>query len=306
MPKFDFPKFLEYNKTHKVTSFFTVPPIYLLIAKSPLVTDQFATLQHAITGAAPMGPELMAMAQAKLGCQISQTWGLSETTGSMTVMPWDQHDDTGGVSPLMPNCKMRIVCDDEKDVKEGEEGELLCKGPNVCKGYFDNEKATRESFTHDGWFKTGDIGVRRDGKFYVVDRKKVRLAHLPFARNPYTYRLSQELIKYKGLQVAPAELEALLLSHDKILDAAVIGIPDPNGSGNELPRAYVVADQAKIDAEEIKKFVKENLAQHKQLRGGVVYLEAIPKSPSGKILRRELRDAVKREQKAEQAEQAKL
>ena len=173
MPKFDFPKFLEYNKQHKVTTFFTVPPIYLLIAKSPLVNDQFATAEHCITGAAPMGPELMAMAQAKLGCHISQTWGLSETTGSMTVMPWDQHDETGSVSPLMPNCRMRIVDDDERDVKEGDEGELICRGPNVCKGYYDNEKATKESFTADGWFKTGDIGLRRDGKFYVVDRKKV-------------------------------------------------------------------------------------------------------------------------------------
>ena len=106
---------------------------------------------------------------------------------------------------------------------------------------------------------------------------------------------SQELIKYKGLQVAPAELEALLLSHDRILDAAVIGVPDPDGSGNELPRAYIVADKAKIGEEEVKAFVKANLARHKQLRGGVVYLKAIPKSPSGKILRRELRESVKRE-----------
>ena len=108
----------------------------------------------------------------------------------------------------------------------------------------------------------------------------------------------QELIKYKGLQVAPAEIEALLLSHDKILDAAVIGVSAPDGSGNELPRAYVVANKSKISEQEIKDFVKENLAQHKQLRGGVIWLEAIPKSPSGKILRRELRDAAKKEGKA--------
>lgn len=176
MPKFDFPKFLEYNKSHKISTFFTVPPIYLLIAKSPLVTDQFRTVEHCITGAAPMGPELMALAQQKLGCNISQTWGLSETTGSMTVMPWDQHDETGSVSPLMPNCRMRILDDEERDVKEGEEGELCCKGPNVTKGYYGNEQATREAFTKDGWFKTGDVGVRKDGRFYVVDRKKVWFA----------------------------------------------------------------------------------------------------------------------------------
>jgi 4-coumarate--CoA ligase len=175
MPKFDFPLFLQHNATHRITTFFTVPPIYLLIAKSPAVTNQFATLEHAITGAAPMGPELMALAQQKLGCNISQTWGLSETTGSMTVMPWDQHDESGSVSPLMPNCRMRILDDEENDVEEGEEGELCCKGPNVTTGYYGNEQATREAFTRDGWFKTGDVGVRREGRFYVVDRKKVRL-----------------------------------------------------------------------------------------------------------------------------------
>ena len=106
--------------------------------------------------------------------------------------------------------------------------------------------------------------------------------------------MNQELIKYKGLQVAPAELEALLLSHDQITDAAVIGISAPDGSGNELPRAYVVS---KMPEQEIKDFVKANLAQHKQLRGGVFYLDAIPKSASGKILRRELREMAKKEAK---------
>jgi acyl-coenzyme A synthetase/AMP-(fatty) acid ligase len=109
------------------------------------------------------------------------------------------------------------------------------------------------------------------------------------------------LIKYKGLQVAPAELEAILLSHNLILDAAVIGVPDPSGSGNELPRAYIVADKSKISDQEIKAFVSQNLAQHKQLRGGVIYLDAIPKSASGKILRRELREMAKRERVAGQA-----
>ncbi|KAK5313942.1 hypothetical protein LTR93_010712 [Exophiala xenobiotica] len=278
MPRFDFGKFLEYNKKFRITFFFTVPPIYLLIAKSPLVTDQFESMHHAVTGAAPMGAELQSLAEQKMGCQISQTWGLSESTGSVTGMPWGEDDNgTGSVSPLLPNTRMRIVDDDEVDLEEGMEGEFILQGPMITKGYWDNEKAKRDSFTKDGlWFKTGDVGLVRNGRFYVVDRKK-------------------ELIKYKGLQVAPAELEALLLSHELILDAAVIGVSDPDGSGNELPRAYVVADRAKISADQIKEFVRKNLAQHKQLRGGVVYLGAIPKSPSGKILRRELRDMVKRE-----------
>ena len=230
-----------------------------------------------------MGAELQNLAEKRFGCQISQTWGLSETTGSVTAMPWDQKDDTGSVSPLLPNVRMRMVDDEENDVEKGQEGEFIMQGPMVTRGYWDNAVATKEAFTKDGaWFKTGDVGVCRDGKFYVVDRKK-------------------ELIKYKGLQVAPAELEALLLSHNLILDAAVIGVPDPADSGNELPRAYVVADRSKISEEKIKAFVKENLAQHKQLRGGVVYLDAIPKSASGKILRRELRDTAKQERVAGQA-----
>lgn len=283
MPKFDFTKFLEYNKKFEISFFFTVPPIYLLIAKSPLVTDQFRHLKHAISGAAPMGAELQALAEKKLGCSISQTWGLSETTGSVTGMPWDEDDQTGSVSPLLPNVRMRVVDDDENDVEEGAEGEFIMQGPMVTKGYWKNDTATKETFTRDGkWFKTGDIGVARDNMFYVVDRKK-------------------ELIKYKGLQVAPAELEALLLSHDKIQDAAVIGVPCPLGTGNELPRAYVVADKNIISEDDIKAFVKNNLAQHKQLRGGCIFLDAIPKSPSGKILRRELRELAKKEAKKEAA-----
>ncbi|KAJ4369152.1 hypothetical protein N0V83_006236 [Neocucurbitaria cava] len=280
MPRFDFPGFLEYNAKYKITYFFTVPPIYLLIAKSPNVTDQFKTLEVAISGAAPLGKDLQHAASQKLGgpdCFISQTWGLSETTGSATVMPRDMKDDTGSVSPLIPNMLARLIDDDGKDVEIGKPGEVLVKGPVVCKGYYQNEAANKESFTGD-WFHTGDIAEFRNGLFYIVDRKK-------------------ELIKYKGLQVAPAELEALLLNHDDILDAAVIGVDADNGT-NEVPRAYVVADKNKMSAQQIIEYVKKNVANHKQLRGGVVFLDAIPKSPSGKILRKDLRVLAKREQGA--------
>ncbi|KAF2131187.1 4-coumarate-CoA ligase-like protein [Dothidotthia symphoricarpi CBS 119687] len=280
MPRFDFAQFLEYNAKYKITFFFTVPPIYLLIAKSPAVTDQFKTLEIAISGAAPLGKELQHAASQKLGgpeCFISQTWGLSETTGSATVMPIGMNDDTGSVSPLIPNMLARLVDDNGKDVEPGQPGEVLIKGPVVCKGYYQNAAANAESFTGD-WFHTGDIAEFRDGLFYIVDRKK-------------------ELIKYKGLQVAPAELEAVLLSHPDILDAAVIGIETDDGT-NEVPRAYVVADQKKIGESEIVEFVRQNVASHKQLRGGVVFLDLIPKSPAGKILRKDLRVLAKRERGA--------
>jgi 4-coumarate--CoA ligase len=280
MPRFDFIQFLEYNAKYGITFFFTVPPIYLLIAKSDAVTDQFKTLQIAISGAAPLGKDLQHAASQKLGgpdCFISQTWGLSETTGSATIMPMGTHDDTGSVSPLMPNMLARIVDDAGADVSPGQRGEVLVQGPVVCKGYYENDAANKESFT-GAWFHTGDIAEFRNGLFYIFDRKK-------------------ELIKYKGLQVAPAELEALLLNHPDILDAAVIGIETDDGT-NEVPRAYVVADQKKICAKQIAEYVKANVASHKQLRGGVVFLDVIPKSPSGKILRKDLRVLAKREQGA--------
>ncbi|KAI8934923.1 hypothetical protein NX059_008592 [Plenodomus lindquistii] len=282
MPRFDFEQFLEYNARYKITFFFTVPPIYLLIAKSPLATDQFKTLEVAISGAAPLGKELQHAASQKLGgpeCFISQTWGLSETTGSATVMPIGMNDDTGSVSPLMPNMLARMIDDDGKDVEPGTPGEVLIKGPVVCKGYFENDAANAEAFTND-WFHTGDIAEFRNGLFYIVDRKK-------------------ELIKYKGMQVAPAELEALLLSNENILDAAVIGVEVDQGT-SEAPRAYVVADRNKISAEAIVEWVKGKVAGHKELRGGVVFLDAIPKSPAGKILRKDLRVLAKK------AEGAKL
>jgi 4-coumarate--CoA ligase len=145
------------------------------------VTDQFGSLVHAMSGAAPMGAELQAIAEKKLGCQVSQAWGLSESTGYVTAMPWDEKDETGSVSPLLPNVRMRIVDEGENDVEEGLRGELIIQGPMVTRGYWDNEAATKEAFTKDGaWFKTGDVGICRTGKFYVVDRKK-------------------ELIKYKGI-----------------------------------------------------------------------------------------------------------
>ncbi|KAL9115668.1 MAG: hypothetical protein Q9227_000036 [Pyrenula ochraceoflavens] len=270
MPKFEFEKFLEYNKKYQISFFFTVPPIYLLIAKHPAVTDQFDHLQHAVSGAAPLGKELQHAASRKLGkgkTFISQTWGLTETTGSATLLQKDEMDDTGSVSKIMPNISIRVIDDEGVDVKPGEAGELCCKGPIITKGYYKRPDATAAAFFEDGWFRTGDIGLVKDSLVYIVDRKK-------------------ELIKYKGLQVAPAELEGLLLSHPLIADAAVIGVP---GEGTELPRAYIVADQAKISGAEVVAYVKANVASHKQLRGGVVFIDSIPKSASGKILRKDLR-----------------
>lgn len=176
MARFDFPKFLEYNKRYKITFFFSVPPIWLAIAKHPGVADHLDTVTDASSGAAPLGAQLQIDAEAKLGKEqgtLTQVWGLTETTGAITVMEPGQRDHTGSVGPLLANHEARIVDDNAKDLEPGVPGEVWVKGPVVFKGYWKNDKANRESFV-DGWFCTGDIGVFKDGKLYIVDRKKVK------------------------------------------------------------------------------------------------------------------------------------
>ncbi|KAJ7346647.1 hypothetical protein DFH08DRAFT_197082 [Mycena albidolilacea] len=268
MSKFDFAQFLEYNRSLEITTLFSVPPIYLLCAKSPLVEDHFRSLKAALGGAAPLGKNLQIEVSKKLGVFLAQTWGLTETTGSVSGGEINIEDLSGSVGPLFPHINIKIIDDDGNDCAPGTPGEVLVQGPIVTKGYFNNPEADVGSFK-DGFFCTGDIGFIEDGRVFIVDRKK-------------------ELIKYKGLQVAPAELEALLISHPHILDAGVIGIFDEE-LATEVPRAYVVADRAVFSAAAIKDFVKSRLASHKQLRGGVEFVPAIPKSAAGKILRKELR-----------------
>ncbi|KAK5370418.1 hypothetical protein LTS03_000810 [Exophiala xenobiotica] len=278
MRKYEWSKLLQYVKEYEITAFYTVPSIYLRISKSPDVKDHFKTIDAASTGAAPMDGELQNAANSRLGTGetlIGQTWGLSETTGAVTMMPRGQSDVSGSISPIMQNVEIRMVDDNYNDVEPGQEGELLVRSPLVTQGYFNNPQATKDAF-HDGWFCTGDIGVLRDGKFYIVDRKK-------------------ELLKYKGLQVAPAEIENLLITHPRIQEAAVVGVNLPDDPGTDLPRAYVVARPSEISEEEVKDYVKQRLAPYKQLRGGVVFVEEIPKNAIGKMLRRELRERAKRE-----------
>jgi 4-coumarate--CoA ligase len=175
MPKYRWEKFLEYAAKYKPTTLYTVPSIYLRIAKSPEVTTQFDQVISASTGAAKMDGDLQKAANAKMGNEltfIGQTWGLSETTGAITAQRAGQHDDTGSISPVLPNMQIRCVDDNSNDVEPGQPGELICKGDIVTKGYFNNPQATAESF-HDGWFYTGDVAIEKDGKFYIVDRKKV-------------------------------------------------------------------------------------------------------------------------------------
>ncbi|KAG9252150.1 uncharacterized protein F5Z01DRAFT_626174 [Emericellopsis atlantica] len=279
MPGFNFEDFVKYAEQLRITVFFTVPPIFMAIAKHPAVKDQFRFMKGAMSGAAPLTGDLQDAASKKLGLEegITQTWGMSETTGSATYIPPGRTVRMGSLGPLLPNVLMRLVDDDGNDVKRGEAGEALIKGPIVSPGYHDNDKANRESYTSDGWLRTGDILREDDGEFWVVDRKK-------------------ELIKYKGLQVAPAELEGLLASHPAVLDAAVIGIQQDD---TEVPRAYVVLAPpavGKVKEVDLAQFVEGKVAHYKKLRGGIKFVDSVPRSPSGKILRKDVREMRKREE----------
>lgn len=205
MKNYDYKSFIEYHRKFRPAYQFTVPPIWLRIAKDDNVTDHFNGLQVAITGSAPIGTATVREIRAKLGkgnAVVAQTWGITEATGVITAMSWG--DPHWSVGDLVPNMRLRVVDDNDNDISDSSRGEMLIGGPLIAPGYHNKPEITQESFV-EGWYHTGDIGVAEENRYYIVDRKK-------------------ELIKYKGQQVAPAELEALLTSHDRIADAAVIGI----------------------------------------------------------------------------------
>ncbi|RKP15150.1 hypothetical protein BJ684DRAFT_7463 [Piptocephalis cylindrospora] len=274
-PKFDFTLFLELIVKYRITMSHVAPPICLALAKHPAVPNyDLSSVRSLVSGAAPLDGELAKAVLDRTGIIVRQGYGMSETAPLVTLVP-ELDFQTGSSGILVPNMEAKIVDPAGRPLGIGEEGELCLKGPNVTRGYWKNPRATAETMDADGFLHTGDV-VRRDerGHVYVVDRIK-------------------ELIKYKGFQVAPAELEALLLTHQEIDDVAVIGIMHPE-MATEVPLAYVVRKpQSALTEEEVVAYVASMLAAHKQLRGGVRFIDAIPKSGAGKILRRILRDAAK-------------
>ncbi len=271
LPKFELPNFLETIQTYRITVANIVPPILLALAKHPLVANyDLSSLRFLGSGAAPLGEELAMAAETRLKTTVRQGYGLTETSPVTHFHPLDgPRTSHGSIGPLIANTEARIVnADTGEDVATGERGELWLRGPQIMKGYFNRPEATALCMTKDGWFKTGDVAIVDDqGWFVIVDRVK-------------------ELIKYKGMQVAPAELEAHLLAHPAIADAAVIPIPDEEAG--EVPKAYVVI-RAPITGEEIMAWIAERVSPYKKIRQ-VEITDAIPKSPSGKILRRFLVD----------------
>ena len=269
MPRFDLEQFLNLIQKHRVTLSHIVPPIVLQLAQNPIIDNyDLSSLKMIFSGAAPLGEELSRACMKRVGCSIRQGYGMTETSPVTHSSPPNPDDmKLGAVGTAAPNTECKLV-DPATGAELGphQEGEVWVRGPQVMKGYLNNLEATANTIDSDGWLHTGDIGYAdQDGHFFIVDRMK-------------------ELIKYKGFQVAPAELEAVLLSHPAIGDAAVI--PCADEEAGEVPKAFVVLSGT-ATAEEIMDFVGERLAPHKRIRF-VEFIAQIPKSASGKILRRVL------------------
>jgi acyl-CoA synthetase (AMP-forming)/AMP-acid ligase II len=279
MQRFDLERVLEVMQKYGVTYAHLVPPIILALTKHPVVDNYDLSKLHTIfSGAAPLGENVTRACLERLNCQIMQGYGMTETSPVIHMSPSDPSQiKHGAVGQCLPNTECKIV-----DMETGgalghnREGEICMRGPQVMKGYLNRPEATSATIDADGWLHTGDIGYAdEDGHFYIVDRAK-------------------ELIKYKGFQVAPAELEALLLSHPAIADAAVIPVADEEAG--EIPKAFVVL-KTDVSDEELMSFVAERVAPYKKIRL-IERIEQIPKSASGKILRRVL-VARERERKPE-------
>ncbi|MFD5265365.1 4-coumarate--CoA ligase family protein [Streptomyces sp. NPDC058335] len=277
LPRFDLETFLAAIQNHRITGLYVAPPIVLALAKHPAVARyDLSSLRYVISAAAPLDAGLAAACSARLNLPpVGQAYGMTELSPGTHVVPLDamREAPAGTVGKLIAGTEMRIVSldDPDKDLDVGEPGEILIRGPQIMKGYLGRPDATDAMIDGDGWLHTGDIGrVDADGWLFVVDRVK-------------------ELIKYKGFQVAPAELEALLLTHPGIADAAVVG--EYNDDGNEVPHAYVVRQPTAPDLAEgeVAMYVAERVAPYKRVRL-VTFIDAVPRAASGKILRRELRD----------------
>ncbi|KAJ5654696.1 hypothetical protein N7490_001699 [Penicillium lividum] len=287
MRRFDLEEYLVNVEKYNITDLAMVPPIVIAILMSPIsMTKPFLKkVRAAACGAAPLDMAIQSRFRSTLmggDSPFTQVWGMTETSCVATMFPYPEHDDTGSVGRLIPNLEAKLIDDEGRNISAfGVRGELCVRGPTVTPGYYKNPEANASSFDLEGWYRTGDIAYcdQATRKWYIVDRKK-------------------ELIKVRGFQVAPPEIEAVLLSHPQIVDAAVIGITFP-GADTEYPRAYIVRRPGdagqKLTEEAVQDWVLQRLSKYKALTGGVKFVGSIPKNPSGKILKRVLREDAKKE-----------
>jgi acyl-CoA synthetase (AMP-forming)/AMP-acid ligase II len=268
LPRFDPEAALNIIQERKVTDLYCVPPVVLALVNLPTLGDfDLPSLRFLMSGAAPLPAEVGRQAAAKLECVVMQGYGMTESSPITNVNPMSSPRE-GTVGPPVADTQERIVSlETGLEVGPGEIGELLVYGPQVMLGYWNNPDATTETITPDGWLRTGDIVTADpDGYVRIHDRKK-------------------EMIKYKGYQIAPAELESLLMEHPGVRDAAVI--PKADAEAGEVPKAFIVPREPGLDLQDVLSFVAEKVAPYKKIRH-IEIVDAIPKNPSGKILRRQL------------------
>lgn len=268
MPRFDLERFLALIQEHRVTFVAVPPPVMAALAHHPTVGEyDLSSLELIVSGGAPLGDGLQrAVAERFPNAAVGQGWGMTETTVGATGPDRRLGTTPGSVGRVMPGTELRVVDPrSRRDLGVGERGELWVRGPQVMQGYLGNPDATAGILDADGWLRTGDLGyVDGNGNVFVVDRLK-------------------ELIKVNAYQVAPAELEALLVTHPQVADVAVVGRPDE--ARGEVPVAVVVRRGEEIDGDELMGWVAGRVAPHKRIRA-VRFVDAIPKTPSGKVLRR--------------------
>ncbi|XP_071711994.1 4-coumarate:CoA ligase 1-like [Rutidosis leptorrhynchoides] len=277
MQKFEIVSFLELIEKYKVTIGPVVPPIVLTIANNEELVDKYdmSSIRTVMSGAAPLGKELEDTVRSKFpNAKLGQGYGMTEA-GPVLAMclafakePFEIK--SGACGTVVRNAEMKIVDPDTgASLPKNQRGEICIRGDQIMKGYLNDPESTKNTIDSEGWLHTGDIGIiDDDDELFIVDRLK-------------------ELIKYKGFQVAPAELESLLLTHPEISDAAVVSMV--NDVAGEVPVAYVVkTNDSSVTEDEIKQFVSKQVVFYKRI-SRVFFIDAIPKSPSGKILRKDLR-----------------
>jgi acyl-CoA synthetase (AMP-forming)/AMP-acid ligase II len=278
VPGFDPRVFLEVVPKYKINLTVLVPPIILFLNKHPMAAKaDLSSLIQVVSGAAPLGAEMVEEFHAKQPqCCVGQGYGLTETAPVLTMNPIDSCSSKPAAAGIpVASTELKIIDPlTGSECAPGDHGELYCRGPQLMLGYLNNPKATADMLDSDGWLHTGDIGyLDEDNHLFISDRLK-------------------ELIKYKGLQVPPAELEAILCTHPAVADAGVIGVPDPDGG--EVPRAYVsLKRDAVVDAKELQNYVSARVVAYKKLRGGIEFLPEIPRSAAGKVLRKQLKEIAK-------------
>uniref|UniRef100_A0A5B6ZBX8 4-coumarate--CoA ligase n=1 Tax=Davidia involucrata TaxID=16924 RepID=A0A5B6ZBX8_DAVIN len=276
MQKFEINALMELVHKYKVSIAPFAPPIVLAIAKSPVVDKyDLSSIRTVMSGSAPMGKELEDTVRAKLPhATLGQGYGMTEAGPVLSMClafakePFEIKP--GSCGTVVRNAEMKIIDPDTgASLSRNQAGEICIRGNQIMKGYLNDQEATERTIDKEGWLHTGDIGyIDADDELFIVDRLK-------------------ELIKYRGFQVAPAELEAMLIGHPNISDAAVVPMKDEDSG--EVPVAFVVrANGSKISEDEIKQYISKQVVYYKRIKK-VFFTDTIPKAPSGKILRKDLR-----------------